>query len=144
MQLETHKGVLSDSPTDEQIRDALAAVNASENEDSFAALARSGKPEAYMAACGPVRPPVLGGGSKSFSVQFHEQGKDYLAEGDVPYELAAILMTSYNRGDDAWRTKVPWQKGGSAQPGETWVKAVLVVVLILLAIAAALLYRMIW
>jgi hypothetical protein len=144
MQLETHKGVLSDSPTDEQIRDALAAVNASENEDSFAALARSGKPEAYMAACGPVRPPVLGGGSKSFSVQFHEQGKDYLAEGDVPYELAALLMTSYNRGDDVWRTKVPWQEGGAARPGETWVKALLAVVLILLVIAAVLLYRTIW
>ena len=135
MQLETHKGVLSDSPTDEQIRDALAAVNASENEDSFAALARSGKPEAYMAACG---------GPKSFCVEYREQGKDYLAEGDVPYELAALLMTSYNRGDDAWRTKVPWQKGGSAQPGETWVKAVLAVVLILLVIAAVLLYRTIW
>ncbi|MBE3097969.1 MAG: hypothetical protein IMZ44_12690 [Planctomycetes bacterium] len=135
MQLETHKGILSNSPTDEQIRDALAAVNASENEDSFAALARSDKPEAYMAASG---------GPKSFCVQFHEQGKDYLAEGDVPYELAALLMTSYNRGDDAWRTKVPWQKGGSARPGETWVKALLVVVLILLAIAAVLLYRTIW
>lgn len=135
MQLETHKGILSDTPTDQQIRDALAAVNAAENEDSFAALARSDKPEAYMAACG---------GPKSFCVQFHEQGKDYLAEGDVPYELAALLMTSYNRGDDAWRTKTPWQKGGSARPGETWVKALLVVVLILLAIAAVLLYRTIW
>jgi len=135
MRLETHKGILSDSPADEQIRDALAAVNASENQDSFAALARSGKPEAYMTACG---------GPKSFSVEYHEQGKDYLAEGDVPYELAALLMTSYNRGDDVWRTKVPWQEGGAARPGETWVKALLVVVLILLAIAAVLLYRMIW
>ena len=135
MQLETHKGVLSDSPTDEHIRDALAAVNAAENEDSFAALARSDKPEAYMAASG---------GPKSFCVEYHEQGKDYLAEGDVPYELAALLMTSYNRGDDAWRTKVPWQEGGAARPGETWVKALLAVVLILLVIAAVLLYRTIW
>jgi hypothetical protein len=131
MQLETHKGILSDTPTDEQIRDALAAVNAAENEESFAMLTRSDKPLAYMAACG---------GPKAYSVEYHEQDTDYIAPSDVPYELAALLLASYNRGDDAWRTKVPWQKGGSAQPADTWVKAALAVVLMLLIAVAVLLY----
>jgi len=133
MRLETHNGILSDSPTDEQIWDALASVNDADNEMVYAILTRSDKPAAYI---------VASGGPKSYSVEYHEQDKDYAAEGDVPYELVAFLFTSYNRGDDAWRAKVRWQEVTLPPAGARWAAPALVLVLVLLVVVAVLLYKM--
>jgi hypothetical protein len=100
MRLETEAGTVIEEPSDEKIRDVLAHLDGSAPGNSFAILTRSDEPIEYL---------QTGGGPNTFLVEYRENDRQFRgADENLPYETTAAMLTSYRRGDDAWRSMVAW------------------------------------
>jgi hypothetical protein len=110
MRLETEAGAPVESPTEDQIQQALEGLG--RQAGTFAILTRREEPLEYMQTSGD---------GDSFMVEFHEAGKHFRAANEaMTFEDTLALVTSYDRGDDAWRTLAPWLDVTKEVSGARW------------------------
>lgn len=102
MELKDNENKIIESPTEEQIYEAIYSLDLNKNEDAFLILAK--EEMTYIQCCGDPK--------SDFRLEYQEGTIDehYFAVGEIDVDALLLILTAYANGDESWKEDYEWER----------------------------------